>query len=180
MSTLRRSPRIAAKRIHRLSTIKAAPVAVRDEMWYVDQIKTRIEACETAKSQVERFQIAIELATFLERECISFITAYPRFLATVVAKFCSFKTQFPYAAALNTACDTLLRSLSVNIEFIDFTPVAPVAAAPVAPPVDEERPYKQYNYMRYVDEIKKQQDLPIAERKGRRVCAKKPAGFYKC
>ncbi len=145
-------------------------------MWYVGQIKTRIEACEAAKSQVECFLIAIELATFLEHECISFITAHPRFFATVVAKFCSFKTQFPYATALNTACDTLLRALGVNIEFIDFTPAAPVAA--VAPPVEEDRPYRHYNYMQYADEIKKKQDLPIAKRKGRRACAQKPAGFY--
>lgn len=62
-------------------------------------------------------------------------------------------------------------------------PVPAPASAPVsvsATSVDEDRPYIQYNYMQYVKEIRWQQDRPIAQRKGRRACAKNPAGFYKC
>ena len=174
-STLRRSPRIAAKRIQHSSTIEAVPSALRDKMWYVDQIRTRLEACDAAKTQVERLPIAIELATFLARECVPFITVHPQFFATTVAKFCSFKAQFPDALALIASCDTLLRALGVNVEHLNFTP----AVAQVAAPVEEERPYMQYNYMQYVEEIRRQQDRPIALRKGRRVCAQNPAGFYK-
>ena len=66
-------------------------------------------------------------------------------------------------------------------------PVSAPASAPASAPVPasatsvgEDRPYIQYNYMQYVEEIRRQQDRPIAQRKGRRACAKKPAGFYKC
>ena len=60
----------------------------------------------------------------------------------------------------------------------DTVPATVPAPVQVPAPLDEERPYKQYNYMQYVDEIKKQQDRPIADRKGRRACAQKPYDFY--